>query len=444
MSCLGSSHCRPLTPHRSPLTPQALYTTMAPTHHPPVALQAWQERILQAHRQGKTLSLRGMGSKDFFTHPRLRTGTAPLSTEGLGQAIEHEPSELFVRVQAGARLSQVQAVLDQAGQCLAFEPPSFFPTDLASDNPHDATVGGMVASGLSGPARVSSGSLRDHVLGVSLINGRAEYLQFGGQVMKNVAGYDVSRLLCGSWGMLGLITEVTFKVLPCAPCEESLQVRMSGPQALSKLASWATRAWPLNASVWAPSQDDDEHASQAPGLLTLRFRGAMASVKASLESLHAEFRRLGLTALTLSAIEASSYWNSVKDQQHGFFRDSCCAGTQSEVDASERLLWRLSLPLSEQHQGQPLPSMGPAFIEWHGALRWFWAPIGETETLQLEASRMGAQLTLWRPAPDVAPERLGPLTPFLRPPLSAASVKLHRQIQLAFDPKGVFNNGCLF
>ena len=427
---------------------------MSFTHDTPVGLQGWQERILHAYHHGEALALRGLQTKDFFTRHRLQQPLSVLSTAGLGASIEHEPSELYVRVQSAASLSMVEEVLDQAGQCLAFEPPRF----LLKDSPSvaNASIGGMVASGLSGPARVSAGSLRDHVLGVSLINGRGEYLQFGGQVMKNVAGYDVSRLLCGSWGMLGLITEVTFKVLPKAPCEQSIQVRASQSQALALLAQWGTRAWPLNASVWAPPSHDGHHFSdprhhdQESGTWTLRFRGAAASVKASVESLHAEFKRLGLVSLELTAMQAQTLWSSVKDQTHGFFVSPPGVDSSAENASSFNVLWRLSLPLTQQHNTQALPSSPQAFMEWHGALRWFWAPLSQGLALRQEAATIGAQLTLWKTPPCLEAQALASsltssaTAALLRPALSHASAKLNTQIQQAFDPKGVFYNGCLF
>ena len=433
------------------------------TAETPVGVKAWQERIVRAHNDGESLDLRGFQSKAFLTGQRLHANLTPISTAGLGQSIEHEPSELFVRVQSAANLNDVQAVLEKAGQCLAFEPPNF--SEVAN-----SSIGGLVAAGLSGPARVSSGSLRDHVLGVSLINGLGEYLQFGGQVMKNVAGYDVSRLLCGSWGMLGLITEVTFKVLPKAPCELSLQVITSQPQALSLLAQWGTRAWPLNASVWEPHEphesqgsqgtqglgsDRDHSSSPQQGLWTLRFRGAVASVRASVASLLAEFKHLGLVSSELTAEEAHAYWMSVKDQRHRFFASPPLEGTLQEASRKSSfekpVLWRLSLPLSLQHRSDILPLFASnAFTEWHGALRWFWAPLSQGLTLRQEAIALGAQLTLWKTSSILDPQEqnLGAdprtLASLFRPALTKTSNQLNKRIQQAFDPKGVFYNGCLF
>ena len=438
---------------------------MTLAHDTPAALQVWRERILLAQAQGETLAWRGLGSKDFWTQARRQRACSVISTEGLGQDIEHEASELYVRVQAGARLSQVQAVLAAAGQCLAFEPPSFEVQGQAGAITHDASVGGLVACGLSGPARVSSGSLRDHVLGVSLINGRGEYLQFGGQVMKNVAGYDVSRLLCGSWGMLGLITQVSFKVLPQAPCEESLQVRLSAAQALALLAQWGTRAWPLHASVWMPleafeggegiegiegqdtSKDLNGVAGSELGVWTLRFRGARASVRASLSSLHAELKQLGLVSVELSAHDAWTLWARVRDQQMRFFKIPSPDLEASASPPAVPVLWRLSLPLAEQYRARALPSVATTLMEWHGALRWFWAPLSSGERLRQEARHIGAQLSIWRAPPALALEPLestASLQSWLRPDLTPTSAQIQSQIQHAFDPHGVFDKSCLF
>ena len=173
-------------------------------------LQHFTDRILQASQTGKALRLRGGGTKDFLG--QSLQGEV-LDTRAYSGILSYEPSELVITVRCGTPLAEVEAALAEKGQSFAFEPPHFG---------EGATIGGMVAAGLSGPARASVGTVRDFVLGARVINGKGEHLTFGGQVMKNVAGYDVSRLLAGSWGQLGLITEVSLKVLPVAPGEATL------------------------------------------------------------------------------------------------------------------------------------------------------------------------------------------------------------------------------
>ena len=225
------------------------------------ALAQITERVRAAVADQTHLRIRGGGTKDF--HGRALHGEV-LDTRLLSGITSYEPSELVITARAGTPLAELEAVLAAKGQCLPFEPPHFSP---------GATVGGMVAAGLSGPARASVGAVRDYVLGVSLINGRAEPLTFGGQVMKNVAGYDVSRLMAGSWGTLGLLTEVSLKVLPVAPAEATLRFECNQADALRKLHAWGGQPLPLNASCWV--QDG------GVGTLYVRLRGAVAAVQAA-------------------------------------------------------------------------------------------------------------------------------------------------------------------
>ena len=231
------------------------------------ALAQITERVRAAVADQTPLRIRGGGTKDF--HGRALRGDV-LDTRQLSGITSYEPSELVITARAGTPLAELEAALAAKGQCLPFEPPHFSP---------GATVGGMVAAGLSGPARASVGAVRDYVLGVSLINGKAEPLTFGGQVMKNVAGYDVSRLMAGSWGTLGLLTEVSLKVLPVAPAEATLRFECNQADALRKLHAWGGQPLPLNASCWV--QDG------GVGTLYVRLRGAVAAVQAACKSMAA-------------------------------------------------------------------------------------------------------------------------------------------------------------
>ena len=217
---------------------QAMDSAISPTLFQAAQIQPLAERIRVAAADRTPLRIRGGGSKDF--HGLALQGEL-LDTRSLKGIVSYEPSELVVTAMAGTSLAELEATLAAQGQCLAFEPPHFNA---------GATVGGMVAAGLSGPARASVGAVRDFVLGLELINGRGEVLRYGGQVMKNVAGYDVSRLMAGSWGTLGLITEVSLKVLPVAPAEATLRFACAQEQALQWLNQWGGQPLPLNASCW--------------------------------------------------------------------------------------------------------------------------------------------------------------------------------------------------
>ncbi|HZY17353.1 MAG TPA: glycolate oxidase subunit GlcE [Ramlibacter sp.] len=356
------------------------------------ALSSCIDRIRAAAAAGTPLRLRGGGSKDFYGE---RLAGQVLDTTGLAGIRSYEPSELVVTVGAGTRLADLEAVLAQQGQCLPFEPPHFGP---------GATVGGMVATGLSGPARASVGAVRDYVLGLSLVNGRGELLSFGGQVMKNVAGYDVSRLMAGALGTLGLIVEVSLKVLPVAPAEATLAFELSQAQALARLNAWGGQPLPLNASCWV--------GEAGAGTLFLRLRGAVAAVDAACRALGGERQDDG---------QARQVWAGCREQQLPWF------APRAGLD-----LWRLSVP-----QTAPVLELPDVpLIEWHGGLRWVTAPTGEAERLRHTAAQAGGHATLFRAAGAAAVRRFHPPTP----PLD----RIHRELKRQFDPAGLFNPGRLF
>ncbi|MCA0324889.1 MAG: glycolate oxidase subunit GlcE, partial [Proteobacteria bacterium] len=245
------------------------------------ALDTLIDKVRKAAERGRPLRIRGGGTKDFLGQ---RLHGELLDTRPLAGIVSYEPSELVVTVGAGTRLRELEAALAEHRQCLAFEPPRF-----ASG----ATVGGMVAAGLSGPARASAGAVRDFVLGVRVVNGRGEPLTFGGQVMKNVAGYDLSRLMAGSMGTLAVITEVSLKVLPLAPAEATLLFDLSETSARQQLNRWGGQPLPLNASCWAD------------GHLAVRLRGAQAAVAAA---------RGQMGGQLLEAERAERQWNALREQ----------------------------------------------------------------------------------------------------------------------------------
>jgi glycolate oxidase FAD binding subunit len=261
----------------------------------------------------------------------------------------------------------------------------------------------MLAAGLSGPARANAGAVRDHVLGVTLLNGRAEVLTFGGQVAKNVAGYDVSRLLVGSLGILGVICEASLKVLPINRASATLRFEWDERRALENLNQWASQPLPINASAWHEGQ------------LHVRLAGAAAAVSAACG-------KLGGTAL--GADEAMSWWLNVRDQRDDFF-------SLGETAAAEgQSLWRLSVPATTA----PLDLPGRQFIEWNGAQRW-WRTGAKTEELRAAAARAGGHATLIRGADR-------PNGVFS--PVSDVLMRIHRGLKQAFDPECIFNPGRLF
>jgi len=355
-------------------------------------MQVIQEQIKDAAARGAKLNIQGHGSKAFYGH-------APagelLDMRRIAGITSYEPSELVVTVKAGTPILDLETALAEQGQHLAFEPPRF-------EN-GAGTVGGMVAAGLSGPARAAVGSVRDHVLGVTMLNGRGEAMSFGGTVMKNVAGYDLSRLMAGSMGVLGVICEVSLKVLPFPMAHATLRFDLDQPQALTQLNRWGGLPLPINASAWWD------------GALVLRLAGASAAVDAATKALGGDLIPEDL---------AQPFWAGLRDHGDEFF-----IGAERAVQGGASL-WRLSLP-------QTAPALnlhGEQLIEWGGAQRWVATPVPAAQVRET-AAKVGGHATLFR-ALDKSPGVFAPLSP----PLA----RIHRELKASFDPQGVFNPGRLY
>ncbi|WP_300454462.1 glycolate oxidase subunit GlcE [Accumulibacter sp.] len=348
-------------------------------------IENWIQRIAEAARTGRALAIRGGGSKDFYGGPARGE---PFEVAAYSGIVAYEPTELVVTVRAGTPLVDLAAVLAAKGQCLAFEAPHFGPS---------ATVGGMLAAGLSGPRRPAVGAVRDFVLGVKILNGIGEVLSFGGQVMKNVAGYDVARLMAGSLGTLGVVLEVSLKVLPLPVAEKSLSFVLDETTALARLNQWAGQPWPISASAWND------------GVLTLRLSGAAAAVAAAQRTLGGEL---------LSDAEGGAFWQSLREQEHEFFNGG-------------EALWRLSLPSTA-----PAQTLGRTLIEWGGAQRWLRS--GDPTSIRAASASVGGHATLFR-GDDALKASVGVFQP-LGEPLA----RIHRRLKQAFDPHGVFNPGRMY
>jgi len=361
------------------------------------AIAELTDRIKAAASTRTPLRLRGGGTRDFYA--QSLQGDV-LDLRALAGVTSYEPSELVVTALAGTPLAELEALLAAQGQCLPFEPPHF---SIGS------TVGGMVASGLSGPARASSGAVRDFMLGVRFINGRGEHLTFGGQVMKNVAGYDVSRLMAGSMGTLGVITEVSLKVLPVPPAEATLRFDCSQSEALQWLHGWGGQPLPLNASCWLHEEGSDT------GTLYLRLRGAVAAVQAACHTLGT------LPGATLEEpVQVASDWMDCRNQQLPWFR--------ARRDTQD--LWRLSVP-----QTAPVLDLPESpLIEWHGGQRWVRADRKHADKLRQVARDAGGHATLFMAASAEIPWA-GDRFDTLKPPLD----RIHRQLKAQFDPAAIFN-----
>jgi glycolate oxidase FAD binding subunit len=375
------------------------------------ALHHITEQVRLATAHATPLRIVGGGSKNFYGHA---TSGELLDTRPLNGIVSYEPSELVVTVQAGTALAELESVLADQGQCLPFEPPHF--------GTQTATVGGMVAAGLSGPARASVGSVRDYVLGLQLLNGRAELLKFGGTVMKNVAGYDVSRLMVGAMGTLGLITEVSLKVLPQAPAEASLVFELDQEHALNQLNQWGALPLPLNASRWEP--DGGAKSGVATGQLFVRLRGAKAAVESACELMQ---HQNGASRLVQT--QAAQDWQSCRNLKLPFF---------GLGKSSDMALWRLSVAQT----APPLDLPWPQLIEWHGGLRWLWAPLDAAAQVHEAALKARGHATLFIADPACQTRISGTFNTFSA--LKPAVETIHHRLKAEFDPASIFNPGRMY
>ena len=342
-------------------------------------IEIFQEKIRQAASRGTPLRLRGGGSKDFYgNEPRGEL----LDTRGYAGIVSYEPTELVITARCGTSLSDIERILETSRQCLAFEPPHF----------GAATFGGCIAAGLSGPRRSSAGALRDFMLGTRIVDGRGRVLSFGGQVMKNVAGYDVSRLLAGSLGTLGLIAEASFKVLPLPQLEATLRLEMPESGALEAMNRWAGQPLPISATAWHD------------GELLVRLSGAEPAVRAGAGRIGGE-RTHG------------EPWVGIREHTAAFF-------------AGPEPLWRIAVP----SVAAPLALPGRQMIEWGGALRWLKSNAA-AESVREAAQRSHGHATLFRGS-DKQAGAFAPLEPVLE--------RLHRGLKAAFDPAGILNPGRLY
>ncbi|MHB8622228.1 MAG: glycolate oxidase subunit GlcE [Sulfuricaulis sp.] len=347
-------------------------------HHNADISQSLREVVTSAAASHTPLAIVGAGTKTFYS------GTppgSPLAINSHRGIISYEPTELVLTARAGTPLADIESALAEKGQLLGFEPPYFGKT---------ATLGGTIACGLSGPRRPYAGSARDFVLGTTIINGQGEILKFGGTVMKNVAGYDVSRLMVGALGTLGVLLEISLKVLPKPAQEITLSFEMPAAQAISTMNAWAGQPLPLSASC---HQGDT---------LYIRLSGTEPGVRAARAKLGGSIVENG-----------DDFWRELREHQHGFFRDTVP-------------LWRLSVPPA----APPIDLPGHWFTDWGGAQRWLKSE-APAETIRRAAGSAGGYATCFRGASNRN-------TPF--DPTAPVLTRLQRNIRLAFDPSGIFNS----
>ncbi|MCX2832355.1 glycolate oxidase subunit GlcE [Microbulbifer thermotolerans] len=344
-----------------------------------------QEQVLQAREDGRKLNIIGGGTKAFMGRP-VDPNTDILNLAEHTGVVEYHPVELVLTVRAGTPLREIEATLAEQGQALHFEPPRLG---------ENATIGGTLACNLSGPARPWAGSIRDQVLGIRLLNGKGEHLRFGGQVMKNVAGYDVSRLQAGAMGTLGVITEISLKVMPQPAATLTLVQDMAPGEVIQYMNSRAAEPKPITGACWVD------------GKVYLRLSGARSAVEATAEKWSGKILEQG-----------EQFWQQIRDLQHGFF-------TSTNVP-----LWRFSISATA-----PQPKLeGEWLIDWAGAQRWY---RGEGKMVEMEAlaAAAGGQVSLFRGG-----DRSGEV--MHRQPEALKTIQ--QRIKNAFDPDHLFNPGRLY
>ncbi|NOY61724.1 MAG: glycolate oxidase subunit GlcE [Gammaproteobacteria bacterium] len=348
---------------------------------------AIQQQVTQASHDKSVLDIRGGGSKGFYGHA---VNGLPLDVTPHRGITNYAPEELVLTARAATPLAEIEHALNERGQMLPFEPPHY------GDS---ATLGGTIACALSGPRRAAAGAARDFVLGTRLVNGCGHLMSFGGQVMKNVAGYDVSRLQCGAQGTLGVLLDVSLKVLPRPEQELTLTLAADFSDALTRVATLVGQSLPISASCLY-----DDH-------LHLRLSGARCALQAAIKKVGGEH-----------SSQSTTFWQQIKEQQHPFF-------SRFAKQAGSRL-WRISLPAATPH----LLLDGEWLMEWNGALRWLTSDVS-IEQVRRVVSNVGGHATLYRG---------GNNDDARFHPLSDGVAKLHYQLKRAFDPHGILNPGRIY
>ncbi len=341
-----------------------------------------QDRVREAVAHKTPLRITGGNTKHFYG--RAVNGI-PLSVREHCGIVSHQPSELIISARGGTPLAEIEAALAAHGQMLAFEPPHFGA---------EATLAGTIACGLSGPRRPYAGAARDFVLGVKILNGKGEILKFGGEVMKNVAGFDVSRLMAGGFGTLGILLEISLKILPRPQTETTLSFQTTPQEAITLLSTWSKRPLPLSAAC---------HDGET---LRIRLSGSDTAVRVA-------HQKIGGTV----DADGNAYWERLREHRHGFFNDSAP-------------LWRLSVPPATA----PLNLPGHWFVDWGGAQRWLKNPL-PAEVIRETVARLGGHATLFRNG-EAKGQLFHPLVP--------AMLALHKRLKAAFDPHGILNPGRLY
>ena len=368
-------------------------------------INAFREQILNAAKSNTPLSIEGGATKSWYGNSN---NYAKLETRAYSGILEYQPEELVITACAGTPLKEIEAALKEKNQVLAFEPPHFG---------ENATFGGAIAAGLAGPGRITVGNFRDFVLGTRILDGKGQDLSFGGKVMKNVAGYDVSRLLPGSLGTLALLLEASVKVLPKPAATATLRCQISQDKALKVLNEWAGQPLPLSASCWIGS------AKGGDGELTFRLAGAAAAVKAAIPLMSSL-----VMAAKVNEEVAEHFWNDLREQKLSTFT----------ALGDGQTLYRLALPAAcgTLHISGADDEI---ILEWHGQQRWIKGPSDEAtfKAIKVLANSHGGHATRFRQGAAVDPsyERFTLLSEQAH---SQALEAVQERLRSAFDPAGIF------
>lgn len=359
------------------------------------ALSQLCEQVMTARANFHAIEIVGGGTKRFYGNASpVQDNTTRLEMSSISGIVSYEPSELVITALAGTPLSEIEAALAEKGQMLAFDPPRFGPT---------STIGGVVASGLSGPLSFGYGPLRHYVLGAHLLDAQGRILKFGGEVMKNVAGYDVSRLLTGSMGMFGAIVQVSLKVLPLALHDTTLVLETTESEALDRCAGLRAKAMPIKAAAWMPQ------ASSGTGQLAIRLCGAQSAIEQAKQSLGGQ---------EIGAAEAAQWWAALRDQSADFFNG--------------QPVWRVAV-----RARTPALGLGPTAFDLGGEVRWV---VGDpdAEHMRQVAMQAGGHATLFRPGPQTVLPADGVFQP-----MAPVARTIAQRLKKEFDPKSIFNPGRL-
>jgi len=355
------------------------------------------DRIKEAASSKQTLTIRGGNSKHFYGNAASGSVLSTLANSGI---VDYEPRELTITALAGTPLSEIESLLAQNNQILPFEPPHF----------GAATWGGCVASGLSGTSRPYRGAVRDAVLGVGMLDGRGQHLHFGGRVIKNVAGYDVSRLMVGSMGTLGVLTEITCKLLPRPECERTLVLDSDRNIAIHSMNMLATKPLPISATAWRRGEG-------VLGQMLVRLSGTESAVDAAMNQIGGR------------VFDDTTFWHDLKEHQLPEF--------------AARPLWRVSVPATTQARSAALEFPNVVMVEWGGALRWLGGDVPADYVFCL-AAHMGGHATLFYQGDnghqgDNQEDKAGQEVVNVFSPLTLPMAEMNQRIRQIFDPHSVFD-----